>query len=230
MTELNAKPINFKFGEYLSNGFEFLKSNFGNLLLAVIFCFIMAIIPFCGILGMGNLYKYCRKLRKGQISGPGEIFNFDDFTPYFMLQLIIIGGVLLLFIPLFFISLLTQIGGDDSAVGSVMAAICMVVFYIGLFIVIFKGFYIPALISLGGVKDIKTAWNMSKIMTKGNFWLILGFAIVVGFLSQLGIFACGIGILFTMPFNYTANYFAFEDAMQQIEHDEIKEIGVKNEY
>ncbi|WP_267404773.1 MULTISPECIES: hypothetical protein [unclassified Chryseobacterium] len=230
MTELNAKPINFKFGEYLSNGFEFLKNNFGNLLLAVIFCFIMAFIPLCGMLGMGNLYKYCRKLRKGQNTGPGEIFNFDDFMPYLMLQLIIFGGMLLLFIPLFFITLLTRIGGDDSAVGPVMVVVCMIVFYIALFYVIFRGFYIPALISLGEVKDIKKAWNMSKVMTKGNFWSILGFAIVVGILSQLGILACGIGILFTLPLNYTANYFAFEDAMQQIEHDEIKEIGVKNEY
>ncbi|MCW3160857.1 hypothetical protein [Chryseobacterium oryctis] len=227
---ISVKPINFKFNDYLSKGYEFLKANFGNIFLAVIFCIIMAIIPFCAMLGMGNLYTYLRKLRKGENVGAGEIFNFDNFTPYFILQLIIIGGILVLYIPLAIIMFATQQNGEPSALGSVLLFPYLAIMYIIIFAVVLKGFYMPALISLGGVKDVKTAWNMSKVMTKGNIWNILLFSIVVGFLSQLGIIACGIGILLTMPYSYTANYFAFEDAMQQIEHDEIQEIGLKNEY
>ena len=78
--QINAKPVNFKFNEYLSNGYEFLKSNFGDIFLAFIFCIIMSIIPFCGLVAVGNMYKYLRKLRRGQNAAPGEIFNFDDFA------------------------------------------------------------------------------------------------------------------------------------------------------
>lgn len=228
---ISAKPVNFKFNDYLNNGYEFLKNNFGNVLLAVIFCFIMAIIPFCAALGIGNLYKYFRKLRKDKSAAPGEIFNFDDFSPYFILQLIIIGGVLVLYIPLFIIIFATQQNGEGpSGFGAAIMFPYIAIMYIVIFAVVLKGFYIPALISLGGVKDIKTAWKMSTAMTKGNLLSIFLYVIVVGFLSQLGILACGIGLLLTLPYSYTANYFAFEDAMQQIEHDEIQEIGLKNEY
>ena len=67
-------------------------------------------------------------------------------------------------------------------------------------------------------------------MTKGNLLSIFLFSLVVSLLSQIGVLACGIGIFLTMPFMYTANYFAYEDAIHQIEHDEITEIGSKNEY
>ncbi|WP_155844950.1 hypothetical protein [Chryseobacterium daeguense] len=230
MMQINAKPVNFKFNEYLSNGYEFLKSNFGDIFLAFIFCIIMSIIPFCGLVAVGNMYKYLRKLRRGQNAAPGEIFNFDDFAPYFILQLIIIGGIFALYIPLIIIMLITQNGGEPSPVASFIMIPYMIVVYIGVLVVALKAFYMAALISLGGVKDIKTAWNMSKIMTKDNLLSIFLFCIVVSILSQLGIILCGIGIFLTLPYLYVTNYFAFEDAMQQIEHDEIKEIGSKNEF
>lgn len=231
MMKISAKPVNFKMGEYISSGYEFLKANFGNIFLAFIFCIIMAIIPFCGALGVGNMYKYLRKLRKGQMAAPGDIFNFDDFSPYLILQLIVLGGIIALYIPFVIIMLIA--GGfseDPSPIASVIVIPYMIVVYIAIFVVVLKGFYIPALISLGGVKDIKTVWNMSKTMTKDNLLSILLFCIVVSILAQIGIIACGIGLFLTMPFLYVANYFAFEDGMEQIMHDEIQEIGSKNEF
>jgi uncharacterized membrane protein len=67
-------------------------------------------------------------------------------------------------------------------------------------------------------------------MGKGNLLSIFLFTIVISILAQLGILACGIGLLFTLPLLYTSHYFAFEDAMQQVTYDEIKEIGSKNEF
>lgn len=67
-------------------------------------------------------------------------------------------------------------------------------------------------------------------MTKDNLLTIFLYSLVVGILAQVGIVACGIGILVTLPFMYTSQYFAFEDAMSQIDHDEISEIGVQETY
>ncbi|WP_292009847.1 hypothetical protein [Chryseobacterium sp.] len=229
-----VKPVEFKFNDYLSKGLELIKKDFGNFILAYFFCMIMAIIPLCGLLAMGNFYKYCKKLDRGEMVGAGEIFNFDDFMPYFILQLIIIGGFFALYIPFFIFipmaGLLGGIGGGNEASSVFMvlfmflylAAFIFAIFYFAL-----KGFYIPGLISLNKTTDIKTAWNMSKVMTKNNLLLIFLFAIVVCFLAQLGVLACGIGLLVTMPYYYTTHYFAFEDAIQQIGYDEIKEIGLK---
>ncbi|WP_172281390.1 hypothetical protein [Chryseobacterium sp. LAM-KRS1] len=232
MMNNKAKPVEFKLNEYLSKGLELLKKDFGNFIVAYILCMIMSIIPFCGLLAMGNFYKYCRKINKGEQASVGEIFNFDDFLPYFIVQLIIIGGVFALYIPMFiFIPFTSVVDGDavPPAFGLFMVLYIFLI-VIAVFIVALLGFYIPGLISLKKVNDIKTAWIMSRIMTKNNLLTIFLFAIIVGFLSQIGILLCGIGILITMPYFYTTHYFAFEDAIQQIEYDEIKEIGTKNEF
>lgn len=231
---LTPKPINFKFGEYINKGFEILKKDFGNVFVGFLVTFLMSIIPFCGILAVGNFYKYLKKLSRNQAASPGEIFDFKDFMPYFMLQLIIIAGLIVLYIPMIILAALAGAVSDGS--GEPNPGVMIFMFpYIFLMIVAIlyftlKGFYIPALISFKGITDIKTAWNISKVMTKGNLLNIFLFSIVVSILSQIGILACGIGIFLTIPFMYTANLFAYEDAIQQIEYDEITEIGIKEKY
>ncbi|MDW9382130.1 hypothetical protein [Chryseobacterium sp. JV558] len=230
---LTPKPINFKLGEYINKGFELLKKDFGNIFIAFLVCFIMSIIPFCGLLAMGNLYKYLQRLSRNQPASPGDIFDFKDFMPYFMLQLIIFGGVLLLYIPLFAVlgisGAISERSEPNPMVGLFMIPYVFLLIA-AIYYFVLKGFYIIPLISLKGVKEIKEAWNISKVMTKGNLLSIFLFSLVVSILAQIGVVACGIGLFLTLPFLYTANYFAYEDAMQQIEYDEITEIGSKNEF
>lgn len=230
---LTPKPINFKLGEYINKGVELLKKDFGNIFIAFLVCFVMTIIPLCGPLAMGNLYKYLQRLNRNQPASPGDIFDFKDFMPYFMLQLIVFGGVLLLYIPLFAVlGISGSISGRDELNPMVALFVFPYVFLIiaAIYYFVLKGFYIIPLISLKGIKEVKEAWNISKIMSKGNLLSIFLFSLVVSILSQIGIIACGIGIFLTLPFLYTANYFAYEDALQQIEYDEIIEIGSKNEF
>ncbi|KQS89937.1 hypothetical protein [Chryseobacterium sp. Leaf394] len=229
---LTPKPINFKLGDYLNKGFELLKNNFGNIFTAFLCCFVMAIIPFCGMLGAGNFYLYLRKINKGQQASAGEIFNFDRFMPYFMLQLIIIGGIIAMYVPVFLLGLLAGVmnGGEPSAWFSIVMIPYMIAIYVAIFYFVLKGFYIPALIAFKNITEIKTAWNISKVMTKNNLLNIFLFSIVVSLLAQVGIIACVIGVFVTAPFAYTANYFAYEDAIQQIEVDEISEIGIQEKF
>lgn len=228
---LTPKPINFKLGEYINKGFELLKKDFGNIFVAFLMCFIMSIIPFCGILAMGNLYKYLQRLNRNQPASPGDIFDFKDFMPYFMLQLIVFGGVLLLYIPLFAalgISGALSEGNEPNPMVAFFVFPYMFLLIGAIYYFVLKGFYIIPLISLKGIREVKEAWGISKIMTKGNLLSIFLFSVVVSILAQIGIIACGIGIFLTLPFLYTANYFAYEDAIQQIEYDEITEIGFKD--
>lgn len=228
---LTPKPINFKLGEYINKGFELLKKDFGNIFVAFLMCFIMSIIPFCGLLAMGNLYKYLQRLNRNEPASPGEIFDFKDFMPYFMLQLIVFGGVLLLYIPLFAVLGISGALSESNEPNPMVAFFMFPYMFLligAIYYFVLKGFYIIPLISLKEIREVKEAWTISKIMTKGNLLSIFLFSVVVGILAQIGIIACGIGIFLTLPFLYTANYFAYEDAIQQIEYDEITEIGSKN--
>jgi len=230
---LVPKPINFKLSDYINKGLELLKKDFGNIFVAFLVCLLMSIIPFCGLLAMGNLYKYLQKINRNQPASPGDIFDFKDFMPYFMLQLIILGGVLVLYIPLFAglaLSGAMSHANEPNPMVMVFLFPYLILMMVAIYYFVLKGFYMIPLISLKGVTDIKTAWNISKVMTKGNLLSIFLFSLVVSLLAQIGVIACGIGLLLTMPFLYTANYFAYADAIQQIEYDEITEIGIKNEF
>lgn len=229
MVKINAKPVNFKLGNYISDGYEFYKANFGNLLGAFFLAMIMSIIPFCGLLAVGNFYKYCRDLRAGRQVSAGDIFNFDNFTPYFMIQLILFAGVMVIYIPM--IIMMVAMGEQDPSAGPpAFFFIYMFFVYVGILFVALKGFYMPALISLAGVTEIKQAWKISSVMSKGNLWSIFLYSLAVAFLSQLGVIACFIGLIFTIPFAYASHYFAYEDALKQVTYDEIQEIGIKNEF
>lgn len=229
---LTPKPINFKLGDYLSKGFEMMKKDFGNIFVAFLCCMVMGIIPFCGMLGVGNFYQYLRKLNQGQQASPGDVFNFDKFMPYFILQLILIGGFMLIYIPfMILMPVIAYSQGEDSSPMLLLFMIPYMIIMIAVFLYFgLKGFYILALISLKDITDIKTAWNVSKIMTKGNLLSIFIFSFLLTLIMYAGAFACGIGLLATMPFVYVANYFAYEDAMNQIERDEISEIGIQEKY
>ena len=223
---LNPKPIQFKFGEYINKGFTLLKAKFGDVFIGLIVTILMSIIPLCGMMAVGNFYKYIKKLSRNERASAGEIFDFKDFLPYLILQLIIIGGVLVFTIPLSFIfAILGAFAENGDGPNPLMVMPLMFLIIIPIYYFLLRAFYMIPLISLKGITDIKTAWQISSTMTKGNLLNILLFAIVVGILSQIGILACGIGIFITMPFMYVANYFAYEDGLQQIEYDEITEIG-----
>ena len=229
---MNTKPIEFKLGEYLSKGLDLLKKDYGNFALAYFFCMIMSMIPFCGLLAMGNLYKYCEKVHNNQPANPSEIFNFDDFVPYLMLNLILMGIIFVAYIPMILLMPAAAVFGQDSemaaGVSGILFFVFLAIFMIVLFIIMAKAFYVPGLISLKRVTDFKEAWKTSNVLSKGNLVMIILFAIITSFLGQLGFIACGIGILFTMPYLYTCNYVAYRDAFEQTNNDEIKEIGKNN--
>ena len=226
-TKLNSKPIDFKLSQYLSQGFEILKKDFGKFFLGFMFTLIMSIIPFCSFLAIGNFYKFSRKVFRGEPAEASEIFNFDDFMAYFYLMLIVLGAIIVLEIPIIITSVFASQFGNSMESFYYLFPVYMIALVAVIFYFIIRGFYIPALISVGRVKDLKTAWNMSKEMTKGNGLNILLFFFVVSFLSQLGVIACGIGVLLTLPFSYVAQFLAYDDAMDQIQFDEIKEIGTE---
>ena len=224
-TKLNITPIDFKFSDYLSQGFEILKKDYGKFLGAFLITVLMSIIPFCSLLAFGNFYKFSHKTFKGEQTSASDIFNFDDFLPYFYLFLIVIGAILVLEIPILLIAFSASNTADSLSPLTFVIPFYVVLLVAIIFYFTLKGFYIPALISVVGIKDIKTAWKMSNQMTKGNLLFIFLFTLVVSFLSQIGIILCFIGVLLTLPYSYICQFLAFDDAINKIKYDDIQEIG-----
>ena len=48
-TKMNPRPVDFKFSNYISQGFDLLKANFMPIFLATLCTILMSIIPFCGV-------------------------------------------------------------------------------------------------------------------------------------------------------------------------------------
>lgn len=216
---INLTPIDFKFGAYLSQGFELYKKHFGDFLLAFFFCLILSLIPFCSFLAVGNFTRFCRKKNNNEACEPSEIFNFDDFLPYLIIQAILLGIVFVTIIPLSFaVSFMSMVHTTENAVPVFTGffILFMMFMVVVLYIVSAMAFYMPAFISLENKKDLKEIWVLSKAMSKGNILIIIAFLVVVSLLSQVGIVLCIIGIFVSMPLYYICQYVAFEDGLNQI--------------
>lgn len=65
------------------------------------------------------------------------------------------------------------------------------------------------------------AMEMSRRIARHNLWQLIGFFIVMGFIIFLSALACGIGLLFTLPWLIGATYSAFAQITHCDQDDEI---------
>lgn len=221
METTNVKPVMFKFSEYISEGYELYKNNFGKVFLAGLFAVVMAFIPFCSYLGIGNFFKFLRRLKAGENPEPSEIFNFDDFIPYFLLSLAVFGIVVVMELPIFFFTFSMR---EDPGQFPAFFPFYMIILLAALYYIMAKAFYMPGLISLKNIKSLKQAWQISSKMASGNVLIIIAFLFVSSLLGTLGVFLCGVGIILTLPFYYSAYFVALEDGLNQ----QTGSLGIEN--
>ncbi|MBL1221425.1 DUF4013 domain-containing protein [Chryseobacterium sp. L7] len=222
---LGVKGYDFNIGKYLSDGMELFKKDIGGFIVATLLLFVMNFIPFCGILGMGNFYKICKKVDEGEKVSVGDIFDFTDFVMYLKLFLLIFAIVIIAMIPVQ-ISLLPVIfaasasEGSLSETGSALFAGGMGIWFLLVMILIFAiavaMFFVQPLISLHRMTSVREAFMLSWKIARRNFLKIFVFSIIVGFISQLGVIACGIGVLFSIPLGICMKYAAYKDVLESV--------------
>ncbi len=191
------KP-NIDIGEALQRGFDLYKENITTLMLATLLAsiisfvslFILAGPMFAGVI-MLTLALVDKQQPKPDV---GEIFKgFDVFLPslIFMILLMVAmfaGQVILGLFPLigFFLSTLY-----------VMALSTVAMF--GLFYIADRRM------------DVVAAIQKSYEVVKSNFWIFLGLNIVAQVVSSLGVIACIMGIIVSMPMYYCAVAVVYRD-------------------
>lgn len=210
--------FNFNIGRYISEGINLFMKDPGGILVSFLLVIVMSIIPFCSVLAIGNFYKVCRDVEITGKADSGKIFNFDDFVPYlkFIFLLFVVVFIIIIPIPIFIFPL-SLFRGEDGSVSDVGAA--MVAGGFGLFMIFYVIFlislsiatyYFIPLVAIKGSHDVGKNISVSWALAKKDFFSIFVFIIISGILSQLGVFACGIGLFFTIPIGLCMRYKSFE--------------------
>lgn len=214
-TKLSPRPVQFKFSEYISQGFDLFKANIGTFILSMFAISIMGIIPLCGILGLGNFYKLCRKLHRGEPTSVAEIFSFKDFKKFLPIYLIIVAFSLILQIPNIVLILTTSDNEPPQNPWVILQPIFTLIGLVIYYYIIIKAYYLIPLMALENISSISEAWRLSKIMTKDNALSIIAFLITCGLISLLGFLGFIIGLILSIPLSYAIQYISFEDGIQQ---------------
>lgn len=222
---LSVKGYDFNIGKYLSDGMELFKKDIGGFIVATILVFVMNFIPFCGILGMGNFYKICKKVDEGEKVSAGDIFDFTDFVMYLKLFLLIFAVVIVIMIPvqLSLLPVIFAANATDGSLSETSSALFAGGMGIWLLLVIIliaavsvSMFFVQPLISLHRMTSVREAFMLSWKLARRNFLKIFVFSIIVGFISQLGVIVCGIGILFSIPVGICMKYAAYKDVLESV--------------
>ena len=175
----------FDFGECFGKAWEIYKQNLmllvgASAVVYLISSFSLGIVA--GPLSAG-LLGLTLKLIDGRSDGEfGDIFGrFDVFLPTFLLGLAWGAAFYVVYLVLSFIPLIGQLAGILLSFGYT----------------IFLMFAIMQVAEKGmGFGDAsKSAFEMLK----ADFWPLIGYSAVASIISGVGIFACGIGVFFTLP-------------------------------
>lgn len=146
----------------------------------------------------------------------GKDWSFGDFFSGFqwygpLLANNLLGGLLTLacFLPTIGAFVAVALGGGKNDVLMLVAIAVGVVNYIGVIYVWLRAlsFNVPLIIdrNVGPIEAIQLNWELSR----GHALGIFGVLFLIGLIGMVGAFACGIGLLFTMPLcvmTYNAGY------------------------
>jgi len=193
----NSKPI-VKFGEWINAGFTLYRENFVVLVLASLIATILSAVTL-GILsgpmfaGLIIITLACldKKEPKAEI---GDIFKgFEYFLDSFLF--VIIWGAISIAITL----LLNLIPCAGQIISMFVSIIISTIVMFGIFLIVDRKMnFWPA--SLASINLVKT-----------NFFPFAGLLIVAGVLGYIGVLACGIGLIITMPIGACIIAVAYRD-------------------
>jgi hypothetical protein len=175
-----------KFGEWIEEGFNLYKENFGILVLVTLIAVIISAATFLILAGpmMAGVILITLALfdKKSPVPQVGDVFRgFDYFLNAFLFVIVWWVGLLIVIVALNLIPCI----GTLVSIALFVAAQAFLMF--GPFLIVDKQM------------DFWSASVESFNMVKTNFWPFLALALVAGIIGSIGQIACGIGVIFTLP-------------------------------
>jgi len=185
----------FKFGEYISDGFRIFGQNAGGF---IGFAFIYLALAVLASLLPSILSNIASLLLNPLVAGfilvskkiyKGEQHSFNDFFALKQYYGVLLG---------------------TSVISSLLTIL-------GIILLILPGIYLSVAFSfatcfvvLGGQK-IESSLKLSQKVVHKQWWSFLGFLLVLGLINVVGLIALGVGVLVTLPASLAAMYVAYED-------------------
>lgn len=241
LEKAKTERVDIRIGDYLNQAFTIYGKHwqqFSLFALVAGLIYVFSVITLVGPylvmfplqMGYGNVIDKIEK---------GESFEFNDFfigfqkwTKFIPFFLILIGIGLAVMIPYVLILGGFGIFMDHSDVAAPIFGLSFFAIfpiYMIVILIVMVVMYLPPYLifhgNLGAVDSVKT----SIAIAKKNFWYLLLFVLLFSILSQVGIYACGIGILVSMPIAYIMNYLMIKDVLLQEGNNEIDSIGQSQE-
>lgn len=196
------EKIDVKFGEWIEEGFNLYKNNFGTLVLASVIALVLSTVTI-GILAgpmIAGLVIVTLRLLREEHPKPdaGHVFRgFDYFLNSFLF--IVIWGAAIL-VGSFILALFPGIG---QLLSLILAYAAQAFLMFGIFLIVDKQMnFWPA--SLESIHTVKT-----------NFWPFFGLSTVASIIGSIGAIAFGIGIVLTIPIQACILAVAYGDVFNE---------------
>jgi len=213
--DIAANGYTFDFGACFNTGWNAMKTDVGQYILFALVAGLIFIVSMFTIIGgiliflplWVGYYTYGAKVLRNEPREFGDFFSgFKFFGPlagvvglYFLFALVLIVPLGLATGLSFatFESVIDDPVGSQVALSAALLPLQLIGMLISLLVQVFLVFTLPLIVigQLGVIDAIK--WSV-RIASKNFGWLLL-YLFVVGLISQVGVFACYIGMLFTMP-------------------------------
>lgn len=250
---LTSNGYEFKFGKYLSDGFDYFKAQAGYFIgfcvVSLLMVIVASFIPIVGsiasqILSLTLLVGYFIAARNIK---HGKNVSFDDFFKGFstigqisIIQLIMFGFALVLLTPLLiygfsvvFSGIMDGIRGDlfnDNLSPTALLKLFSADGLIPLFIItIILLMFMQTIYSFAAVNAHffkATAWESmeaSRKVIQAKFFHFFGLILLIAIINVLGALCLFVGLLITIPLSYNIMYAAFDDIMQPDDENELVE-------
>ena len=196
------EKIDVKFGEWIEEGFNLYKNNFGTLVLASVITLALSAVTIGVLTGpmIAGLVIVTLQLLRKEHPEPdaGKVFRgFDYFLNAFLFVVIwgiaiLVGSIILGIFPCI---------GQLFSLFFVYAAQAFLMF--GIFLIVDKQMnFWPA--SMESIQTVKT-----------NFWPFFGLSTVASIIGSIGAIAIGIGIVLTIPIQACILAVAYRDVFNE---------------
>ncbi len=249
---LNDPPREFRLGEYISQGFQFMNKNFGLLLafmlVSTMISFIIQVLPIVGMF-LSILIGPVLQIGYAQFTYAANRENRVDFGEFFkgfnklgpLLATFLLSGLIGLASVLPGLMLWYQAGMLDWFMGimedypflgdmpNLFDSVDMTLFWLGVLLIVIGGLVISVLftwaLNIVWFFDVgpMEALNASRKLIARNWLLFVVFIIVSGLIAASGALLCLVGVLYTAPAMACAQFFAFADATRLLEDDEANQ-------
>ena len=246
--QIIQEGYDFKFGDYISRGFEIVQKNWGGFIGYTILFFLLtmviSVIPFVGPIANTffispaltvGFYLVANKIWKGQNTEFGDFFKGFDYIGQLALTALVQTLILVaLIIPFYifnkdsglvewYMELLNDPVGMQGSTPPLPQAwtywLLLPVVYFG---IAYSWSYMFVVFYKMQFWD---AMESSRRLFAKKWFVDLGFYVVIGIIAAAGVILLCIGLLFTVPAVYSMMYAAFEDITQlNTESDESENI------